>query len=94
MQYPGADSQDAGWETVAGKSKPVPSSGRKHSLAPSSSPGDSWQMPKALKEAPPSPMQTSEPSSLSSGAGVEHRHAPPHPAIFLPDSNEDCQKAF
>ena len=56
------------WETVPSKSKAVPSPGRKHSLPYSDgSPSGPWQVPKALKEAPPSPaaspMQTSELSS-------------------------------
>lgn len=56
---------ESSWETVAPKTKAVPAASRKHALPQSEgSPSTPWQVPKALKEAPPSPatspMQTSE----------------------------------
>ena len=63
------------WETVPTKSRAVPTRGKKHALPTSEgSPSEMGQVPKALKEAPPSPfpspMLSSDLGSANSDAGA------------------------
>lgn len=84
MQDEGDDGWGESWETVPSKECSMPQRGRKHALPLSQgSPGKPLQLPKAPREAPPSP--AASPMQAYESSGLILRSAalyPEPPACF------------